>query len=252
MATTLSVLLPTHNRCWTLGRQIACVLPQLADGDEVICVPNGCTDQTMHVLDLFDDDRIRCFPSAEPLGVCGAYNRCAELAHGDWILGCNDHNELCHKALEIFRAEATKWPDAHVMIGHISGWKRLGWIDGGGYIRPDQLNPIWRAEGWRAHGAAVFLRRDAWGTGYLPELEWMADQFQAMVTCWRYGVVDIPNRISDVNFRADGFSQRHGLKECYNRVISALNLVIRRPEYEDIFDQAMEFHRITGWLHTKE
>lgn len=43
---TLCVLIPAHNEEQVLGQTLAAVMPQLAEGDQVLVVADNCTDQT--------------------------------------------------------------------------------------------------------------------------------------------------------------------------------------------------------------
>jgi hypothetical protein len=186
------------------------------------------------------------------LGVCGGYNLAAELATKDWVLGANDHNELVDGSIDSFRSYAAACPTARVMFGHISGWRRLGWIHGGGYIQPGQLPPIWAAEGWRTHGAAAFIRRDSWGAGYRPQLGYMADHEQTMTLAFRHGCVDIPAVISRVDFRPDGYSQAHGDLAERNRILAEWRKLIDTPEFADVREAYLLFDKITGHFAQKE
>jgi hypothetical protein len=53
MASAISVILPTHNRAHLLTRAISSVLQQLEDGDELIVVDDGSTDDTKSVVTGF-------------------------------------------------------------------------------------------------------------------------------------------------------------------------------------------------------
>lgn len=243
---TISILLPTHNRCWTLGRQIEAVLPQLLDGDELIVIANGCTDQTLAVVDLLENSRMSVRTFSVAMGVCGGYNAAAMFAETDWVLGANDHNELSPFALNHFRLWAQSCPTARLMFGHIDAMQRVGYIEGGGFVDPVHWPAIWAVDGMRTHGAAAFIRRDSWGVGYRPELEWMADHEQTMTLAIRHGCVDIPELISHVEFRRGNYSQAHADPVLRAKVLRAWRALIDTPEFEDVREQYLIFDRITG------
>ena len=248
---TISVILPTQNRCWTLGRQISAIWPQIHADDQLIILANGCTDYTTQIVSLNSDWLWDYFVVHERLGVCGAYNMAASMARCDWILGANDHNELAPMALDAFRRMAVKHPTTRVMHGRIDAMPRWGWIDGGGYVPPASIPLIVSARQWITHGAETFIRRDSWGAGYRPELEWMADQEQSLTLAFRYGVVDIPALISHVEFRKGNYSQAHGDKDRFNRVIRAWRALIDTVEFEDVRDQYLLLHQLTGHFNTR-
>ena len=249
---TLSVLLPCKDDRWRLGTQLEAILKQLRPCDELILLADGSDARTRWVMDQFTEPQIKRFSNAEPSGVCGAYNQCAALARGEWLLGASGNDEVQPGAVSSWLSAAQRFPEARVMFGHIHGWERKPWLPDTGEVLPGWLPAIWLAEGWKTHGAACFLRRDVWGKGYLPELAWFADHFQSMVLTWRYGCVDLHAYISRVNFLPDGFSQSHGDKEKYNRAIRACREEFAKPEYDDVRRHGEVFDKITGWLKEKE
>ena len=121
---TISVILPTQNRCWTLGRQISAIWPQINADDQLIILANGCTDYTTQIVSLNSDWLSDYLLVPERLGVCGAYNMAASMARCDRILGANDHNELAPMALDAFRRMAVKHPTTRVMHGRIDAMHR--------------------------------------------------------------------------------------------------------------------------------
>jgi hypothetical protein len=137
------------------------------------------------------------------------------------------------------------------MFGHIHGADRMKWGEGTSFIEKHQLPIIWKAEGWKTHGAAVFIRRDVWGKGYVPAIEWMADHVQTLLLAMRWGCVDLMHRISRVNFLPGGFSQAHADDVRYNAAIRATKREVELPEYDDIRASINLFHALTGWLNER-
>lgn len=111
--TTVSAVIPTHNRAGTLGRALESVLAQTRPADEVIVVDDGSTDGT--------DRLVAGYPSVvyvaqENRGVSAARNRGIAAAAGEWIalldsddewrpeklqrqleaLGNNPGHDVCH------------------------------------------------------------------------------------------------------------------------------------------------------------
>ena len=132
------------------------------------------------------------------------------------------------------------------MHGRIDSMSRWGWVEGGGYVAAASLPLLWSSGQWITHGAETFIRRDSWGVGYRPELEWMADQEQSLTLAMRHGCVDIPALISHVEFSPGNYSQQHGDKEKFNRVIRAWRALIDTPEFGDVREQYLLLHSITG------
>ena len=55
MNSTLSVIIPTHNRANLIGRAIRSALAQCTTDDEVIAVDDGSTDNTGDIVAEFGD-----------------------------------------------------------------------------------------------------------------------------------------------------------------------------------------------------
>jgi len=68
----VSVIIPTYNRGWCIGRSISSILYQQYEGYEVIVVDDGSGDNTKEILSLFGE-RIRIIRNLENKGV--AYSR---------------------------------------------------------------------------------------------------------------------------------------------------------------------------------
>jgi len=69
----VSVVIPTYNRAWCIGRAISSVLYQEFEEYEVIVVDDGSTDNTKEILSLFGN-RIRVISHPENKGVSCARN----------------------------------------------------------------------------------------------------------------------------------------------------------------------------------
>jgi glycosyltransferase involved in cell wall biosynthesis len=71
--TAISVIIPTYNRARLLPRAIDSVLPQLEDGDELIVVDDGSTDDTSEVVAGYGDKIVYIRTRN---GGCGAARNC--------------------------------------------------------------------------------------------------------------------------------------------------------------------------------
>lgn len=79
----ISVIIPTFNRAWTLGRAIDSVLAQTYAPKQIIVVDDGSTDQTRPLLAAYED-RIQIL-SQPNKGVSAARNLGIEHSTGDFI-----------------------------------------------------------------------------------------------------------------------------------------------------------------------
>lgn len=80
----VSVCIPTYNSGATLGETLASIFGQNYPRLEILVVDNASTDNTIEVASRFDDPRIRIHSNAENIGAEGNFNRCIELASGEY------------------------------------------------------------------------------------------------------------------------------------------------------------------------
>lgn len=83
----VSVCIPTYNYGRFLGDAVSSVLLQSFREMELIIVDNCSTDDTRRICEGFiaSDDRVRYFCNPLNLGMVGNWNRCLELARGEYI-----------------------------------------------------------------------------------------------------------------------------------------------------------------------
>ena len=80
---SISVVIPTHNRCHTLARALDSVIAQSVQPLEVIVIDDGSTDETGPLLKSHYP-QVKVFRQSNH-GVSHARNRGIETAQGDWI-----------------------------------------------------------------------------------------------------------------------------------------------------------------------
>ena len=83
----VSICIPTYNGAQYLEACLDSVLSQSYPDFEVVIVDDQSSDQTWNILDQYvvRDSRIRLFRNEQNLGLVGNWNRCLELAQGEWI-----------------------------------------------------------------------------------------------------------------------------------------------------------------------
>ncbi len=91
----VSVVIPMYNVGKYIERCISSVLSQSFTDFEVICVDDGCTDNTLEILASFDDPRISLVVQ-ENRGLAGARNTGINLAQGQYI-ALLDSDDFWHK-----------------------------------------------------------------------------------------------------------------------------------------------------------
>jgi glycosyltransferase involved in cell wall biosynthesis len=81
----VSVCIPTYNSAQFLGAAIQSVLDQTFPDFELVVCDDHSADDTQAVVAAFSDDRIRYHRNEANLGLVGNWNRCIELATGQYV-----------------------------------------------------------------------------------------------------------------------------------------------------------------------
>lgn len=81
----VSIIMPNYNSEKFLKSTVQSVLNQTYQNWELIIVDDCSTDNSLNVLALFCDDRIRIFKNYENLGAAKTRNKAIELSKGRWI-----------------------------------------------------------------------------------------------------------------------------------------------------------------------
>ena len=91
---SLSIVIPTYNRGKLIGRALKSCLSNDRDDIEVIVIDGSSTDNTLDVINSFNDPRIRIYIEGERRGVCAARNTGVLKANAGWIMFLDSDNEL--------------------------------------------------------------------------------------------------------------------------------------------------------------
>lgn len=83
--TKVSVIIPTYNRAKLIGRAIASVLNQTYQDFEIIIVDDASSDNTVEVVNRFNDERIRYIRHDQNRGAAAARNSGIKMARGEYI-----------------------------------------------------------------------------------------------------------------------------------------------------------------------
>ncbi|MCE2485339.1 MAG: glycosyltransferase [Desulfurellaceae bacterium] len=81
----VSVCLPTYNGANYLEGALRSVLNQTYQDFELLIVDDGSTDATLDIVQSFSDPRIQLYRNPERLGIPANWNRCLELAGGEFV-----------------------------------------------------------------------------------------------------------------------------------------------------------------------
>jgi len=81
----VSICIPAYNRADMVGLAIESALNQTYRDLEVVVVDNASTDNIRDVVASFDDPRLLFIQNEENLGLFGNFNRCIEVARGEFL-----------------------------------------------------------------------------------------------------------------------------------------------------------------------
>lgn len=81
----ISVCIATYNGSRFINEQLSSILPQLGKDDEVVVSDDGSTDDTLKIIEDFDDERITILVNSERHGVIGNFENALRNAHGEYI-----------------------------------------------------------------------------------------------------------------------------------------------------------------------
>jgi glycosyltransferase involved in cell wall biosynthesis len=105
----VSVCMATYNGGEFIYDQISSVLPQLSFDDELIISDDGSQDETISIIQSFNDPRIRLFRNKSNIGVVKNFENALIKAQGDYIFLCdqddvwfNNKVQLCCELLKEF------------------------------------------------------------------------------------------------------------------------------------------------------
>ena len=96
----VSIIMATYNRAHTIVRAVDSVLNQTYKNFELIIIDDGSTDNTLEILNKYNDPRIRIFVNETNKGVTAAKNRGFKQIKGDWFGTFDSDDELKPYAIE--------------------------------------------------------------------------------------------------------------------------------------------------------
>lgn len=86
----LSVCVPTYNRVGYLSQALRTLTAQTFKEFELLVVDNCSTDETAALVESFGDPRIRFHRNERNVGSRENWNRCLDLARGEYVAICHD------------------------------------------------------------------------------------------------------------------------------------------------------------------
>lgn len=168
----VSIVIPTYNRSAMVARAVRSVLVNVRDGDEIIVVDDGSTDDTAAVLAGFGD-RISCIRTANQ-GAGAARNFGIDESRNELIAFLDSDDEWMADKLELQRSLMAAHPDVLFCFSdfavkrtdgtmerhYLSHWHRdgRGWdaILGRGSWFSDSMTPAQAREDFRIHVGCLY------------------------------------------------------------------------------------------------
>jgi glycosyltransferase involved in cell wall biosynthesis len=110
----VSVIVPTYNRARLVERAVRSALAQTLASLEVIVVDDGSTDNTLEVLGVIADPRLRVI-EGDHAGAPAARNRGLAVARGEWLLFLDSDDLLGAEHLDVLLGRGDRSPDVGVV-----------------------------------------------------------------------------------------------------------------------------------------
>jgi glycosyltransferase involved in cell wall biosynthesis len=184
---TVSVCIPTYNGARYVERTIRSVLAQTYGDFELVVRDDASTDDTVAIVQSFDDERVRIVAGAENVGASANFALAVAEATGTYVkLLCQD-DVLYPECLERQVAALAAGPDVVMVSCHRDivddddrvMYRNRGWRKAAGVYRgPDVIRATVRA-GTNLIGepSAVLVRREAFEAagGFDPTYAYMID-----------------------------------------------------------------------------
>lgn len=117
----ITVCIPVFNRRDLVGTAIQSVLTQDIEDLDLLVIDNCSTDGTWEYLNSLSDRRLRVLRNERNIGMFGNFNRCGELACGDFILFLCSDDKLAPGFLSHAIRKLTAEPRAAMLnsVGHM-------------------------------------------------------------------------------------------------------------------------------------
>ena len=122
----ISVVMTVYNSEKFVKQAIDSVLGQSYNDFEFIIVDDGSVDNSLNIIQEYDDPRIRILVNEKNSGICYSSNRGISEATGEYIARI-DSDDICHK--DRFRVQVD-FLDSHREIFMCGTWRNLLYSDG--------------------------------------------------------------------------------------------------------------------------
>lgn len=112
----ISIMIPTFLRNSYLQEALNSAVSQVTEVDyEIVVVDNNDKfddNETLSVIEGYDKEKVSYYKNEKNLGMFGNWNRCIELASGDWILILHDDDIIENNYIDTMVKVVKNYPDA--------------------------------------------------------------------------------------------------------------------------------------------
>lgn len=115
-----TIAIPTYNNAGTLYKAIYSAISQDYNNNyEILVVNNNSTDETLELINMIDDSRLRVVTNSNVLTLFENHNECLRNAKGEYILFCHSDDELDPQALSILDKKISErgYPKKYIVWG---------------------------------------------------------------------------------------------------------------------------------------
>ncbi|MBU4314697.1 MAG: glycosyltransferase [Actinobacteria bacterium] len=115
----VSIILATYNRGYCIDKAIKSVLNQTYFDWELLIINDGSTDETLNILNNYNNPRIKIIENKENIGFVKSLNRGIDLAKGKYIARIDDDDYWSDKDKLKKQVEFLEDNPEYVLVG---GW----------------------------------------------------------------------------------------------------------------------------------
>jgi len=115
---TKSICMASYNGSPFIAKQIASILPQLQDGDELIVVDDSSKDDTLQIVRSFDDPRIKLHSNSANQRHVKTFSRAMSLAGNELIFLCDQDDIWEMDRLDIFEEKFLEFPEVQLITSN--------------------------------------------------------------------------------------------------------------------------------------
>ena len=149
----VSICIPTYNRAWCLKEAIDCALSQDTSSPyEILIVDNASTDDTPTLVQSYVDPRIRYERNPTNIGIVPNWNRCLELARGEYLTIWSDDDLVTPD----FVSKHVAVMEAHHEVGLVYSACQFATLDGKIF---EEVWPFPESHVWSGNRELEFMTR---------------------------------------------------------------------------------------------